>query len=750
MGRHRKREERRERLRNSAAPRALSTASSISEKTASAEARPAALRPWLLTGAVALVVARPLVTSDGGPWMGDGEPFAALWLVLVLVWIMGQLSRPRLIFRFTWIDLAVTAFFGWWSIAALIGADHGALRPSYNMLWDGVAAYAAFFLMRQLNPVGREARAIVAAMIGVAIMLSTIGLHQSLVTLRDDRAKMEANPQQALRESGVLDVAPGSPEFELFKSRLATTDALGTFSLTNSLAAFLAPWLIVTIGIPWLAGRESPSRARTWLVAGLCIAAIAATLLYTRSRSAWIAVGVGLVALWIQSAAGPTRRRNWLIAGTIAGIGALAGIAATIIRPTLLEPATRSFSFRVDYWRSTLAMIRDHVWFGCGPGNFGEYYTLYKLPTASEEIKDPHNFLFEVAANAGLPALIALAAVLFGIFLRGRRAASEPLLAGSLSTEKPAAAAWVFAGAAVGVLLAAALNLMLGFSVRIEEMFVGSVLAAVALLLFSPWIERGRLPPSLLATAIGVLLVALLAVGGMTFAGVSGTLWLLAVLLLGATDPPRARRDLPWRATFAGLIIAAALFIFQHQTGYQPVMKCRGAMAAASVSSGRQIEQQLLEAGAADPWAVEPWQTLAAWRLVQWKQSPADKRDPKLLTEYDQYMTDHALAFNPRSAAAWTSAGLGWMEAWRENKTQKAWTEKAARRLFRAAQLYPTNAFIHAELAAALEAGGDTKAAQSSAREALRLDDLMPHADRKLADVLRGPTEQIAGVAAAR
>ena len=53
-------------------------------------------------------------------------------------------------------------------------------------------------------------------------------------------------------------------------------------------------------------------------------------------------------------------------------------------------------------------MIHDHPWLGCGPGNFGDYYTQYKLPIASEEIKDPHNFLFEVAANAGLPALLAL------------------------------------------------------------------------------------------------------------------------------------------------------------------------------------------------------------------------------------------------------------------------------------------------------------------------------------------------------
>ena len=57
-------------------------------------------------------------------------------------------------------------------------------------------------------------------------------------------------------------------------------------------------------------------------------------------------------------------------------------------------------------------MIAAHPWLGCGPGNFQEAYTLYKLPEASEEIADPHNFLLEVWATAGTPAAVGLLAVL--------------------------------------------------------------------------------------------------------------------------------------------------------------------------------------------------------------------------------------------------------------------------------------------------------------------------------------------------
>ena len=57
-------------------------------------------------------------------------------------------------------------------------------------------------------------------------------------------------------------------------------------------------------------------------------------------------------------------------------------------------------------------MIAEHPLGGCGPGNFQDAYTAYKLPEASEEVADPHNFLLEVWATAGTPAMLALVALL--------------------------------------------------------------------------------------------------------------------------------------------------------------------------------------------------------------------------------------------------------------------------------------------------------------------------------------------------
>ena len=54
-----------------------------------------------------------------------------------------------------------------------------------------------------------------------------------------------------------------------------------------------------------------------------------------------------------------------------------------------------------------------------------------------------------------------------------------------------------------------------------------------------------------------------------------------------------------------------------------------------------------------------------------------------------------------------------------------------------ASMLYPNNAALHAELAEASATIGVLSDAAREVREALRLDDLMPHKDRKLPRALR-------------
>jgi len=712
--------------------------------------------------------------------MGDGAPFAALWIIVAVIWTLGALGRPRLKLRFTWADAAVAAYSAWWLLAAGHGADTGALRPSFNMLWEGVATLIGFFMLRQLAPIGREARAIVTAMIAAGVVLASMSFYQYFVTLPADRLRFDANPQEALREAGMGDITVGSPEYELYRSRLETTAALATFSLTNSLAAFLAPWLIIALGIATTVKSRAPDRHRVWLATAFCAIPVAGALALTRSRSAWIAVGIGAMMVWLMIWPGRDRssrsqlsnrvadprtdrtpnrhRRLWPIIGGVGALGCVAVVALAIWQPSFLEPAVRSFQFRLEYWQSTIAMIKDRPWLGCGPGNFGDYYLQYKLPTAAEEIKDPHNFAFEIAATAGIPALIAFAVVVGVLWRRVQRAAeTDASLPVNESGGRSPATRWIFAGAAAAIPLANVLNLDLWFSPRQMELTAGLAIGAAAMALLLPWIRDGRLPPKLMAVGIVVLLVALLAVGGISFAGVAGTLWLLLALALNATYSSAAIRTLPWSASLSLFVVFMSLAVIQHQTGYQPVMKYKsawGAVAEAAdikLSSAEEsrraidvLERRLKEAGEADPWSVDPWKLLALRRLQDWIAAPAGARNRQMLDDFDRIMTDHVLPFAPLSAAAWHDAGEGWLEAFRQAPSEHAWVERGLRYLSRAAMLYPTSALLKVKLANAYLAAGDEKTARTTAAKALRLDDIMPHEDRKLPADFRTLAQQIA------
>ena len=118
------------------------------------------------------------------------------------------------------------------------------------MLFEWLALGLVFFLTRQLVRTRREARALVAVMIALAAALAVYGYYQVFVGLPAARAEYAANPDEALKDVGQWAPA-GSAERLRFERRLASDEPMATFALTNSLAALLAPWLLVATGIAW-------------------------------------------------------------------------------------------------------------------------------------------------------------------------------------------------------------------------------------------------------------------------------------------------------------------------------------------------------------------------------------------------------------------------------------------------------------------------------------------------------------------
>lgn len=690
-------------------------------------------RAWLLAGMVALFVARPLFPTEAANY-GDGLPVVMLWIALAVLWLLAAVGQPQWKVRSGWIDAGVCVLVAWHTVAGIAAIFSGSPRPAANMTWEWIGMGLSFLLARQLIVTRREARAVMAVMASLAVALAGYGLYQYGVELPAMRAAYEADPAAALRNAGLW-VELGSPQAKLFEDRLQGTEPIATFALTNSLAGYLAPWLIVLLGVAFAGGPT----ARHMILAFLCAAPVAACLVLTKGRSAYAASAFGLLLLWWTARQGRTKRLGWrlpLLAGVLLATALGGAILTGGLDRKVATEAGKSLGYRVQYWQSTLRMIADRPLLGCGPGNYQFEYTQYKLPEASEEVADPHNFLLEIWSTAGTPAMLALVFALGAFFWPTSLLTSDNDLRSGMKSANadasPGDAAWfALAGGTAGFLLAIPLGLMSWAPPGLMAVAIGLPLAAATIGLLSGWVRHGRVPPALPAVGAVVLLVHLLAAGALGFPGVAGTLWLLLAIGLQGDEPKAAPRT----AAFGTLALALALAVACHQTAYAPVLQLRHAVQAArdAVSAGRieEAERWLLAAAEADPLAAEPWRDLAALALQSWEQTGSSRSINRF-----RHANAAATQREPNSAAAWFSSGQWYFRAYRVGG--EVGDAKAAVAAYeRSVTLYPNSSLYRAELAQAYDAVGDAKGFGREAKESLRLDQLTPHADKKLPGEVR-------------
>ena len=669
----------------------------------------------------ALVVARPLFPSESAAHYGDGLSVVMPWIALAVFWLLSSLGRPPFRLRFGWTDAAVGALVVWHTVASAWAVAHGTPRPAINMLWEWVGMGLCFFLARQLVVTAREARAVVAVMIALAVALSGYGLYQRAWEMPETRARYQADPDRALREAGLW-FPPGSAERQLFESRLQNNEPTATFALANSLAAFLAPWFVVLAGV--IVGGNKRRLLQKLLI---LLIPVAACLVLTKSRSGYAAACAGLLLVWWLWSG--RWRLGWKL--PVAAVGTvclLVAIAVSVEGPAVLGRATKSFGYRVQYWQSSRRMIADYPWLGCGPGNFQQVYTRYKLPEASEEVADPHNFLLEVWATAGTPAALALMVVL-GCFVWQIRDGER--VAGGLARREPDASRHVLIGGLAGFLFSMPLGMLSAAPPGVMAVLIGLPLAAVAIALLWSWVREGEMPGWLPAVGVAVMLIDLATTGGIGFPGIAGSFWLLLALGLQSEDrqPLSPPRGVAWLLLIGGVALAAVCYV----TAYRPVLACQAELRLAERSPDRAIEH-LEAAAAADPLAARPWQLLTAARFEAWRRAP----DAERFAQFQQADAE-SLRLAPNSATAWAASGdwhsLSASEL--QGKQRRAELERAVAAYAQAVERYPTSALQRAKLALAYRQSGDLSAFRREAETALRLDAATPHADKKLPSDMR-------------
>ena len=263
-------------------------------------------------------------------------------------------------------------------------------------------------------------------------------------------------------------------------------------------------------------------------------------------------------------------------------------------------------------------------------------------------------------------------------------------------------------------------------------LLVGLPLAAATLAILTGWIRGGRLVGWLPVVGVAVLLVDLLAAGGIGFPGVAGTLWLLLAIGLFGQPVRQWRGWVAWGGLAVAILLAGACYL----TAYRPVLGCQAELQMAEREPERAIEH-LAAAAAADRFSPEPWQRLAAIELGDW----IPRAGSDSFNRFESAMT-HANRLAPNSASSWLAAGDAYSQAasaldGRRQSLRSEVLGKAVAADRRAVSLYPNSGQYRAKLAEALLAVGDMAAFRREARTALELDRETPHLDKKLPDDVR-------------
>ena len=697
---------------------------------AAGESDPDRLRPLWLGATAALLVATPLSPSEAAVG-GAGMVLVLGWFAVLAGLLLGMALRRRVELHWGVTDWAVAAFLVLHTVSALVMASHGQPRQTWNMLWHWLSFGVGFFLVRQLCRQAVEQRALTAVMLGLAVAISMFGYDQYFLTMPQTRAKYERDPDAELRRVG-LHAPPGSVERTQFENRLYSSEPLGTFTLTNSLAAFLSPWLVCAVGIVALEWRNSEKRR--WLVAAGLISAllIAGCWLLTKSRTAWVATGLALGVLVVYGRRSG-RRPDWRVILALGSGGVLSFLFALVAGGfdlLVITESSKSLLYRAQYWQSTARMIADYPWLGCGTGNFQQYYTAYKLPMASESVRDPHNFLLEVWATAGTPTFLAFVAVLGSFAWQTWRGLVHRPHAPAMSSQVTGSPRVVYWGALVA---------LVGWFI-VGQLFVAgpdsrfylfcAPVAALVILLWYPWVMFGHCSLVPLIAALLALLVNLLGAGGISFPGVSFSVWLLLALILNTAEEGASPRGVSpsvgWLLASVA-VLAGACFWF---TTFNPLSAAAASVAQAdasiSLSRWRDAEQAALQAVVEDPQAAEPRQRLAYARRALWLAQPTDAAQ----TQFEQ-AAEAVLQVNRRSSAAYTEVAAWWLDGYRVTG-QTECLDQALRLAHRAVELYPQNNLGHAQLAWLLHLAGQGPEAAREAEEALRLDRINPHVEQKL------------------
>lgn len=736
--------------------RRVSSRATTPDDVAKAETRepvrldPSSLALGLLGGLVVYVTYYP--SDSVAVEKGDALWFGFIALVIATIALASRAASSGVRFRPCWVD-GIAWLLGLWMMLAAFGSSPpGNLRMATNEAWLWISAAAVFTASRYLLDRIAARRALLLLMLVCGCGLAFHAMHQYYISLPESRAQYQRDPDAVLRAAG-FDAPEGSSERMVFENRLLDGGPTATFALANSMAAVLLVGCVLALGVLRLRwGAISNWQRVVWSFAFLvCFA----SLLAARSRSATLAMMLAVVLIFLAGSRLRNTKPKQLVIGLamILAVGCIGlfGLAA-FGNPEWFEEAIPSLSVRFQYWRSTIEMVLDRPLFGAGPGNFQSIYERYREASATEQVAEPHNFLFETMASGGLLGLgMLLALIVMGaripILRMQRDDVSEPPSIGAPADR------WLWLGAGLGLLMV----WLIGFATRMipdldANLFAIPFAIAVAVVLWPTIRTLGSRDIDLIsAVMLAALTVHLLVAGGWTVPGVAIIGWLLAGLLTrdaSASDSPESDSsgaDAPLsdahiktttlrRSGLQALLIIGCggiLLLALHWMSIRPVDTRSRSLELArywqSTGQRGRTRSALDDALAADAWSPDAaiWiSDFYRWKLVYGDDLPATRKDwESMLAEAKRRAGD--------DPAVYRMVGVQQLHLYQRHGLQRD-LEAANETFSKASQWSPASEWLTAQMAEICRERGEVVRASELAARAEELSNLGGNIERSL------------------
>ncbi|MGD0388898.1 MAG: O-antigen ligase family protein [Tepidisphaeraceae bacterium] len=330
---------------------------------------------------------------------------------------------------------------GWMALSAKWADDKFAdIVSTGNFL----AAMALLWATAQLVRSWMRLRIVAAAAFGLLLVFLVHGFDYKF----DEMPLMKEHQSTLLRQGGF---DPNSFSGIQFAKKME--EMVGFNASPNSFAGMIV--LLMAIGLGAAIQRIKDGDDPGWAAAlGLSAPLAIWLLVYTQSKAAMVmpVLVAALFAVWWKWR-GPLARRSkrwfWIGVGIVA-VAILAALGHGLYRHGL---PTSSLNFRWRYWVGSWRMFLRHPLRGTGWENFGPHYLRDRLPVASEEIHDPHDFIVRFFVELGAVGGILLLAWLGRQWWELTRPAAPPVVASPLSPTRKIGQVLFLAGIAAGSIL---------------------------------------------------------------------------------------------------------------------------------------------------------------------------------------------------------------------------------------------------------------------------------------------------------